>query len=100
MGLAQYREMQSLEQFGENLDEVTKSLLKRGRVLTEILIQPQSSPVPLKDLKIELINIFEKRLYEMKNKSSIFEPIFKSLQLNNFSDLPFILLISRVLISM
>lgn len=113
--LAQYREMQSLEQFGENLDEVTKSLLKRGRVLTEILIQPQSNPVPLedeililycgvnnflKDLKIELINVFEKKLYEMKNKSSIFEPIFKSLQLNNFSDLSFILLISRVLISM
>ena len=47
--LAQYREMQSLEQFGENLEEATKKLLRRGKILTEILIQPQNRPLSLED---------------------------------------------------
>ena len=113
--LAQYREMQSLEQFGENLDEVTKKLLKRGRILTELLIQPQSSPVSLEheiliiysgvnnylnDLDISLIATFEQKLNDITSKSFIFEPLLKALKLNNFNKLSFDLLISRVLISM
>jgi proton translocating ATP synthase F1 alpha subunit len=47
--LAQYRELQSLEQFGENLEEATKKLLLRGKVLTELLIQAQNKPLALED---------------------------------------------------
>jgi len=81
--LAQYREMQSLEQFGENLEEATKKLLRRGKILTELLIQPQSKPVNLeneiimlyagvnnwlKNINLNLISIFEKKLILFRKK--------------------------------
>ena len=112
--LAQYREIQSLEQFGENLDEATKKSLKRGRILTELLIQPHSNPVSLEhqiliiysgvnnflnDLDISLIAVFEQNLKIFRKKSSIYEAILTALKLNNFNKLSLDLLVSRLLIS-
>jgi len=45
--LAQYREALVFTQFGAELDEATQFLLKRGRIFTELLKQPQYSPVPI-----------------------------------------------------
>lgn len=47
--LAQYREMASFAQFGADLDKSTQMLLKRGVCLTEILKQPQYSPMPFEE---------------------------------------------------
>ncbi len=43
--LAQYREMESFAQFGSDLDAATQKLLARGARLTELLKQPQYSPL-------------------------------------------------------
>ena len=46
--LAQFRELQAFAQFGaEDLDKATKDQLERGRRITEILKQPQYSPMSL-----------------------------------------------------
>lgn len=43
--LAQFREMESFAQFGSDLDPATQKLLARGQRLTELLKQPQYSPL-------------------------------------------------------
>jgi F-type H+/Na+-transporting ATPase subunit alpha len=43
--LAQYREMAAFAQFGSDLDTATQNLLNRGARLTELLKQPQYSPL-------------------------------------------------------
>jgi F-type H+-transporting ATPase subunit alpha len=43
--LASYREMAAFAQFGSDLDDSTQALLNRGARLTELLKQPQYSPL-------------------------------------------------------
>tara|TARA_B100000989_G_C19501688_1_gene454577 strand:+ start:95 stop:1630 length:1536 start_codon:yes stop_codon:yes gene_type:complete len=45
LDLAQFREMEAFSQFASDLDASTRKLLERGRRLTEILKQPQYSPL-------------------------------------------------------
>lgn len=45
INLAQYRELAAFSQLSSDLDEQTQSRLTRGRLLTEILKQPQYSPM-------------------------------------------------------
>ncbi len=47
--LAQYREMAAFAQFGSDLDAVTQRLLNRGARLTELLKQPQYSPLKMEE---------------------------------------------------
>ena len=78
LDLAQYRELAAFAQFGSDLDKVTQNQLNRGSRLTELLKQPQFSPLPtekqvvmifagtngyLDDLKLEQIRSFEDGLY-------------------------------------
>src|SRR5712675_993258 len=53
--LAQYREMAAFSQFGSDLDASTQRLLARGSRLTELLKQPQFSPVPVEE---QVVSIF------------------------------------------
>ena len=79
LDLAQYRELAAFAQFGSDLDKVTLNQLNRGSRLTELLKQPQFSPLPtekqvvmifagtngyLDDLKVEQIRSFEDGLYK------------------------------------
>lgn len=113
--LAQYREMQSLEQFGENLEEATKKLLRRGKILTELLIQPQSKPVNLenevvmlyagvqnllKNVNLSLISVFEKKLVEFRTTSSLYYSILKGIELNFYSSISLDLLVLRLLVTL
>jgi F-type H+-transporting ATPase subunit alpha len=45
--LAQFREMAAFAQFGSDLDDSTRQLLERGARLTQLLTQPQNSPIPV-----------------------------------------------------
>ncbi len=45
LDLAQYRELEAFAQFASDLDKATKDQLTRGQKLTEILKQPQYSPL-------------------------------------------------------
>ena len=47
--LAQYREMAAFAQFGSDLDATTQKLLNRGSRLTELLKQPQFSPLKMEE---------------------------------------------------
>jgi F-type H+/Na+-transporting ATPase subunit alpha len=53
--LAQYREMAAFAQFGSDLDASTQKLLNRGARLTELLKQPQFSPMPMEE---QVVSIF------------------------------------------
>ena len=79
LDLAQYRELASFSQFGSDIDQDTKARLDHGRMLMEILKQPQYSPVPverqvmiiyaatngyLEDIQVPEIKTFEKDYYE------------------------------------
>ena len=79
LDLAQYRELAAFSQFGSDLDKVTLKQLNRGKRLTELLKQPQFSPLPtekqviiiyagnngyLDDLEVEQIRGFEDGLYK------------------------------------
>ena len=77
--LSQFRELQSFAQFGSDLDEDTLKKINRGKVLTEILKQPQYNPFDevseiiaiysatsgcLDDVKIDNIMEFENKIVE------------------------------------
>ncbi|MCP5365045.1 MAG: F0F1 ATP synthase subunit alpha [Hyphomicrobiales bacterium] len=47
--LAQYREMAAFSQFASDLDASTQKLLARGARLTQLLKQPQFSPLPVEE---------------------------------------------------
>jgi F-type H+-transporting ATPase subunit alpha len=47
LNLAQYREMAAFAQFGSDLDKATQEQLANGERLTEMLKQPQYSPMPM-----------------------------------------------------
>ena len=47
--LAQYREMAAFAQFGSDLDATTQRMLARGARLTELLKQPQFSPLKMEE---------------------------------------------------
>jgi len=83
--LAQYREMAAFAQFASDLDASTQKLLARGARLTELLKQPQYSPLPVEEqvvlifagvrgyldnIEISDITRFEQLLLtEIRNKS-------------------------------
>jgi F-type H+-transporting ATPase subunit alpha len=52
--LAQYREMAAFAQFGSDLDASTQALLARGDRLTELLKQPQFSPLQVEEQVVVL----------------------------------------------
>jgi F-type H+-transporting ATPase subunit alpha len=52
--LAQYREMAAFAQFGSDLDASTQALLARGDRLTELLKQPQFSPLKVEEQVVVL----------------------------------------------
>ncbi len=82
--LAQYGELAAFAQFGSELDSATSSQLERGKRTSEILIQPQYSPLQepfeilsiwavtngyLDDIPVEKISQFEEKLHEFVKRS-------------------------------
>ena len=59
--LAQYREMVVFAQFSSELDKSTQNLLAHGERLTELLKQPQYSPLPMEQ-QVVLLLVANKRI--------------------------------------
>jgi len=55
LNLAQYREMAAFSQFGSDLDKATQEQLANGARQTEMLKQPQYSPMPMEE---QVVSIF------------------------------------------
>jgi F-type H+/Na+-transporting ATPase subunit alpha len=52
--LAQFRDLEAFAAFGSELDKVSQAQLDRGYRLTEVLKQPQNSPVPVEEQVVSI----------------------------------------------
>ncbi len=98
LDLAQYREMAAFAQFASDLDASTRQLLSRGERLTELLKQPQYTPLAVEEQvavifsgvhgyldKISITDItdFEKSLLQsLRTKGSVLDSIRKEKSLS------------------
>jgi len=57
LALAQYRELAAFAQFASDLDEATRKQLDRGRLVTELMKQPQYSPLSVADQALTLFAV-------------------------------------------
>jgi len=98
--LAQYREMAAFAQFGSDLDAATQKMLARGERLTELLKQPQFSPLKteeqvcvifagtkgyLDDLPVSAVGKFESQflVYMRDTGSQVLETIRAEKQMSS-----------------
>ncbi|MBW2268880.1 MAG: F0F1 ATP synthase subunit alpha [Deltaproteobacteria bacterium] len=56
LNLAQYREMAAFSQFGSDLDKATQEQLANGERQTEMLKQPQYTPLPMEEQVVSLFS--------------------------------------------
>jgi len=57
LALAQYRELASFAQFASDLDEATRMQLERGQRVTELMKQPQFTPMSVASMAISLFAV-------------------------------------------
>ncbi len=57
LALAQYRELAAFAQFASDLDEVTRKQLERGRLVTELMKQPQYQPLAVWEMALTLFGV-------------------------------------------
>jgi len=101
--LAQYREMAAFAKFGSDLDAATQRLLNRGARLTELLKQPQYSPLQMEEQVmviyagtrgyIDSVPVSEVTRYESEllawlhsNKSDLLKKIREEKKIDNVED--------------
>jgi len=78
--LAQYRELAAFAQFGTaELDKATRAQLDRGERITEILKQPQFSPIPMEKQVAVMYGVINGYLDDVPvNRTRAFESEFSS----------------------
>src|SRR5450631_301744 len=57
LALAQYRELAAFAQFASDLDEATRRQLERGRLVTELMKQPQYEPLQVWEMALTLFAV-------------------------------------------
>jgi F-type H+/Na+-transporting ATPase subunit alpha len=57
LSLAQYRELAAFAQFASDLDETTRRQLERGRMVTELMKQPQYEPLQVWEMALTLFGV-------------------------------------------
>ncbi len=57
LALAQYRELAAFAQFASDLDEATRKQLERGRLVTELMKQPQYEPLQVWQMALVLFGV-------------------------------------------
>src|SRR5512138_841543 len=57
LALAQYRELAAFAQFASDLDEATRKQLDRGRLVTELMKQPQYQPLQVNEMAVMLFGV-------------------------------------------
>ena len=57
LALAQYRELAAFAQFASDLDEATRKQLERGRMVTELMKQPQYQPLQVWEIALTLFGV-------------------------------------------
>jgi len=88
LALAQYRELAAFSQFASDLDEATRKQLERGQRVTELMKQPQYSPLSIADMAISLFAANEGYLDDVPvNKVVSFESSLHSYMAAHEADL-------------
>jgi F-type H+-transporting ATPase subunit alpha len=57
LALAQYRELAAFAQFASDLDDATRKQLERGRLVTELMKQPQYQPMQVWEMALSLFAV-------------------------------------------
>ena len=57
LALAQYRELAAFAQFASDLDEATRKQLERGRLVTELMKQPQFATMSVAEMALTLFAV-------------------------------------------
>jgi len=74
LALAQYRELAAFAQFASDLDEATRKQLERGQRVTELMKQPQYTPLSVAEMALSLFTANEGYLDDVEvNKIVAFE---------------------------
>ncbi|MCW9079009.1 MAG: F0F1 ATP synthase subunit alpha [Gammaproteobacteria bacterium] len=88
LALAQYRELAAFSQFASDLDEATRKQLERGQRVTELMKQPQYSPLSTCDMGVSLFAANEGYLDDVDiDKVVAFEAALHSYMAANQADL-------------
>ncbi|MGB8339612.1 MAG: F0F1 ATP synthase subunit alpha [Burkholderiales bacterium] len=84
LSLAQYRELAAFAQFASDLDEVTRKQLERGRMVTELMKQPQFATMKIAEMALTLFGV-NKGYYDDVPvlKALAFESAFRSYMKNS-----------------
>jgi|TARA_B100001250_G_scaffold325059_1_gene288725 F-type H+-transporting ATPase subunit alpha len=88
LALAQFRELAAFAQFASDLDEATRKQLDRGQRVTELMKQPQYSPLSVAEMAISLYAVNEGYLDEVPVEKVVdFEAALHAYASANASDL-------------
>ena len=71
LSLAQYRELAAFAQFASDLDEATRRQLERGQRVTELMKQPQYSPMSVAEMAISLYAVNEGYLDDIEVENAV-----------------------------
>ncbi len=71
LALAQYRELAAFAQFASDLDEATRKQLDRGRLVTELMKQPQYKPLQVWEQAVTLFAVNNGHLDDIEVKDAL-----------------------------
>ena len=88
LALAQYRELAAFAQFASDLDEATRKQLDRGRLVTELMKQPQYSPLSVAEEALTLFAV-NKGYYDdvPVDKALAFESSLRAFMKSKYAEL-------------
>jgi len=71
LALAQYRELAAFAQFASDLDDATRKQLERGRLVTELMKQPQYEPLQVWEMALTLFAVSGGYLDDVEVKKAL-----------------------------
>lgn len=71
LALAQYRELAAFAQFASDLDEATRKQLERGKMVTELMKQPQYSTMTVAEMALTLFAVNKGFLDDVEVKKAL-----------------------------
>src|SRR5512133_3753543 len=88
LALAQFRELEAFSQFASDLDDATRKQLDRGRMVTELMKQPQYSPLSVAEQAITLFGVNRGYFDDVDVKRALaFEAALRSHVKSKYKDL-------------
>jgi F-type H+-transporting ATPase subunit alpha len=88
LALAQYRELAAFAQFASDLDEATRKQLERGRMVTELMKQPQYQPLQVWEMALTLFTVNNGYFDDIDEKKALsFEKALREYAKSKHADL-------------